>query len=57
MTRAEFEREAAGLRTVEPDLSDEVVHVEPVSAEYFSDSSRQRCVVRRRGELFLSYYD
>jgi hypothetical protein len=57
-SREEFERAAVGLPYAEPDLSDEVVCVEPVDAEYFRDPARvQRCIVRRRGTLLVSRFD
>jgi len=57
-SREEFERAAAGLPSAEPDLSDEVVCVEPVDAAYFRDPARvQRCIVRRNGRLLVSRYE
>lgn len=57
-SKAEFERAAAGLTfTATIDLTDEVVCIEPITGEYFRDSSRQRCIVRRRGTLYVANYD
>jgi len=57
-SREEFEKAAAGLPSTEPNLSDEVVCVEPVDAAYFRDPGRvQRCIVRRKGRLLVSRYD
>lgn len=57
-SREEFERAAEGLPSLpEPDLDAEVVCVEPVTGEYFRDASRQRCIVRRGGRLYVSFYD
>jgi hypothetical protein len=57
-SREEFERAAEGLPATEPDLSDEVVCVEPVDAAYFRDPDRvQRCIVRRKGRLFVTKFD
>lgn len=58
MTKAEFDKAAEGLPFMrEIDLSAEVVHVEPVNAAYFRDNSRQRCIVRKGGKLFVANYD
>jgi hypothetical protein len=57
-SKEEFERAASGLPfTARIDLSDDVVCVEPVTADYFRNNSRQRCIVRRRGTLFVTNYD
>jgi hypothetical protein len=57
-SREEFARAAEGLPATEPDLSDEVVCVEPVGPDYFRDPAAvQRCVVRRGGRLYVSRMD
>ncbi len=57
-SKEEFERAAAGLTfTTTIDLTDEVVCIEPITGAYFRDNSRQRCIVRRRGALYLANYD
>ena len=57
-SKEEFERAAAGLAfTATIDLSDEVVCIEPITGNYFRNNSRQRCIVRRRGTLFVANYD
>lgn len=55
---ASFEVQAAGLPVLDTiDLGAEVIAVEPVNAAYFRDGRRQRCIVRRDGQLFISFYD
>jgi hypothetical protein len=57
-TKEEFEHAAAGLSfTTTIDLADEVVCIEPITGSYFLDDSKQRCIVRRRGTLYLANYD
>jgi hypothetical protein len=57
-TKEEFEKAAEGLlRLAEPDLSAEVVAIEPITGGYFRDGSRQRCIVRKNGRLFVADYD
>jgi len=58
-TKEEFEHAAAGLPAFHGvDLAAEIVCVEPTTAEYFRDSSRQRCIIRRKdGKLYVTNYD
>lgn len=58
-SKAEFEKAAAGLPVYDGvDLLAEVICVEPIDAAYFSDTRRQRCIIRRAdGNLYLSYED
>lgn len=57
-SKAEFEKAAEGLPHLpRPDLSAEVVCIEPIGAEYFRDSSKQRCIVRLNGKLYISEYE
>ncbi len=58
MTREEFAQLAQGLPVMRGvDLSAEVVHVEPLAKDYFTNDSRQRCIVRKDGKLYLANYD
>jgi hypothetical protein len=56
--KEEFEKAAAGLpRMDEMDFDADVVCVEPITGAYFRDSSKQRCIVRKGGKLFVADYD
>jgi hypothetical protein len=55
-SKAAFDQEAKGLPWG-GDLGAEIVRIEPITGAYFSDASRQRCIVRQDGKLFLAYYD
>lgn len=56
--KAEFEKAAEGLpRLASPNLSAEVVCIEPITGAYFRDNSQQRCIVRLNGKLYVSSYD
>lgn len=58
LTREEFAQFARGLPTLSRvDLSAKVVHVEPIAPSYFTDASRQRCIVCKDGKLYLADYD
>jgi len=57
-SKQEFERAAEGLPFCEPDLSAEVVCIEPIDGGYFRSNERQRCIVRKtNGGLYVSYFD
>jgi hypothetical protein len=58
-TKESFETAAKGLPFFGGiDLSAEVVRVEPIDSSYFRDSSRQRCIIRRKdGKLYLAPYE
>lgn len=58
-TKEEFERAADGLpRLSEPDLSAEVVCIEPAIKDYWVNGDKLRCIVRRKdGRLFVADYD
>jgi hypothetical protein len=58
-SKEEFEKAAAGLpRLATLDFEAEVVCVEPITGAYFRDSSKQRCIVRRKdGSLAVADYD
>ena len=56
-SRAEFEAAAEGLPTLDiPDLSAEVICVEPVDGKHFRGNTVQRCIVRLHGTLYVSPY-
>lgn len=57
-SKDEFEKAAEGLpRLPKPDLSAEVVCIEPITGAYFRDSTKQRCIVRLKGRLYVADYD
>jgi hypothetical protein len=57
-SKEEFEKAAAGLPQLpQPDLTAEVVCIEPITGAYFGDNSRQRCIVRKNGRLYVANYD
>jgi len=57
-SKEEFDKAIEGIPFHEVDLEAEVVCVEPITGAYFRDSSRQRCMIRRKnGNLYWSHYD
>lgn len=58
-SKEEFDKAAEGLPTLaQIDLSAEVVCIEPLTSAYFHrKASRQRCIVRLNGRLYLSEYE
>jgi len=58
-SKAEFEKAAKGLPLYGGlDLDAEVICIEPITGSYFRDSSRQRCIIRRKnGRLYVANYD
>jgi hypothetical protein len=57
-SKEEFEKAAQGLPFREPDLSAEVVCVEPIDGAYFRNTQRQRCIIRTKaGGLYVSNFD
>jgi len=57
-SKEEFEKAAQGLAFREPDLSAEVVCVEPIDGSYFRSNQRQRCIIRtKNGGLYVSHFD
>lgn len=58
MTQEEFDKLAKDLPVLSGvNLRARVIHVEPITGEYFRNNKRQRCIVRLSGQLYVSDYD
>ena len=57
-SKEEFEKASEGLPFFQGlDLQAEVLCIEPIDGKYFRTSQRQRCIIRREGTLFVTFYD
>jgi hypothetical protein len=58
MTREEFDKVAQTLpKLASFDPRARIVHVEPITSEYFRNNDRQRCIVEKEGKLYVADYD